>query len=182
VPRKPAVRSIPKASKPAVVPPAPATEPAPDPEGVAQAILGEGGGKEAPGASTERVRRYRARKRQEEAPEPPATPAPQLDGSDTAGMVRVVWELAAVPIAGRWPDGTPKLRLLNDEQAARMGNAFAPLVNKWLLLLGPWQLEIAALFVTLGVIRECATPRPLEPFDLEDTSHAPVDSASDSPA
>lgn len=140
-------------------PPSPDAEldPPPDPESVAADILGG----EGPKTSTERVREHRRRKREaENAPEPEPVATAPVGDEDTAGLVSVLWETVCVPLAGRWKDGTPRLLPLNDSQALRMGSAYSKLVNKWAPMLGAWQPELAALIVTVAVIRECATPKP----------------------
>jgi len=137
-------------------------EPAPDPEGVAADILN---GEPRAGTSTERTRRFRARqKAQAETETAPAPPAPQLTPTETAAIVEAMWDTALIPVMGRWKDGTPRLKPLTDAQALRLGEVYAPLVAKYLPLIGPWQLELAALIVTVSVVREAHNPKPVEIF------------------
>lgn len=41
---------------------------------------------------------------------------------------------------------------LTDEQASEAGEVFAPLIQKYLPILGNWQYEMAALYVVGGII------------------------------
>jgi hypothetical protein len=97
-----------------------------------------------PATSTERVREYRKRKKEEGAKPEPISEA---EVQNAASMAATIWDIAVVPLAGG------RLRRLDNEQAERLGRVTAPLVRKYLPLLGNWQEEVLAVFVGAEVLR-----------------------------
>lgn len=126
-------------------------EPATDPAAAAARITGAEDSK--PATSTDRVRAYRKRQRAAES-EPEKEPFVYKPDEGTiqatAVVARVVWDIAA-PFA--------RLKQLTDEQAARLGTALDPLVQKYLPLLADWQYELGAVMCVVAVARENAIPR-----------------------
>ena len=120
--------------------PGPLTE---DSGAAAERLRGEG----APKSPTERSREFRARKKAE-ATTQATLPTPK-EIAETATAVAVVWSIAIVPLTGG------RLRDLDDAQTQRLGEAFAPLVKKYVPLLSAWSLEITGAFVLANVVREC---------------------------
>jgi hypothetical protein len=124
---------------------------------VASALLG-GGDSAAPNArpatSTERVREYRKRKKEEGAKPEPISEA---EVQNAASMAATIWDIAVVPLAGG------RLRRLDNEQAERLGRVTAPLVRKYLPLLGNWQEEVLAAMVVGAIVRECYVPPKPKP-------------------
>jgi len=106
---------------------------------------------DAPKSSTERVREYRARKK--------AAATEPTDGTITVtpGDVAVAGALGDA----LWSIAGPMFRLrpLDDSQRERLGEALAPLVVKYMPLLGKWQYEAAALLCIMSLAKECYVPR-----------------------
>jgi len=129
----------------------PETEPLPtgDPEGAAAELLNRDA-EPAPGSSTERVRRYRERKKAAAASEETGDVLTVDDDeiAESAAMASALWDLMLVPAAGG------RLKPLTEPQEQRLGKAFAPLVKRYLPLLGRWQYEIAAGLALGAVIKE----------------------------
>lgn len=105
-------------------------------------------------SSTERVRAYRKRQKGESAK---AAPEPLTEGdfADAAGLCETIWELAVVPFSGG------RIRNVTGDQAERLGKVTAPLIAKYVPLLGDWQAEFRAAMVFGVIIRECyVAPEP----------------------
>lgn len=136
----------------------------PDPAAAAARVTGAADDPPAPSSSRDRVRRHRARKRQATgaapaSPRPARAAVPEesvpivIEQSDIDAAVplgRTIWDLVA-PMA--------RLKSLDDEQALRLGTALAPLVKKYLPLLGAWQHEVNFALVVFALVRANAIPR-----------------------
>ena len=103
--------------------------------------------RERSGASTERVRKHRARKAAEADSARDAEDL-EREGVECGAVFAVVYDLALVPIAAG------RLGPLNGEQANRAGRALVPLVRKYAPMLGDWQAEIAATLILASIFRE----------------------------
>jgi hypothetical protein len=142
--------------------PAKKSAPAPEKPSVAAAVermesKDKPAGEAAPKSAAERQREYRERKR--DAARPPDV-AVEWDAAGAGELGSVVWDIVG-PYA--------HVRPLDEEQKARLGRALVPLVTKYAPLIGPWQVEIAALLCIMALGRECYVP-PLksgEPDEAE---------------
>lgn len=129
----------------------------PDPEAARERVMGEPDEKPRR-TSTERVHRHRARKRAARAAATPAAEGEQApaeivvspgDVSVAIEIGETVWELTR---------GLSRCRSLDPAQKERLGVALAPLVQKYMPLLGAWQYEIGAGLVLFALVRECRLP------------------------
>lgn len=103
-----------------------------------------------PKSSTQRVREYRARKKAAaEAPEEQITVTPG-DVAVAGAVGDALWSIAGPMF---------RLRPLDDAQRERLGEALAPLVVKYMPLLGKWQYEAAALLCIMSLAKECYVPK-----------------------
>ena len=115
-----------------------------------------------PMTNAERQRRWREKKRESAKPaEPVVIHVTEADVEVAAQLGRTVWDIAAPYV---------RMRALDDEQSKRLGRALAPLVQKYMPLLGDWQYEAAAVLCVMALAKECALPReiPAEPNEGDD--------------
>lgn len=124
-----------------------------DPAAAAERVLGGGdAAAPAPKTSTERVRAYRARKKGEKTEEPQVIDVGPGDVEMAAQLGGVVWDIVAPFV---------RLKPLDDSQRTRLGTALAPLIIKYMPLLGDWQYEAAAVLCVLALVQENRMPREL---------------------
>lgn len=96
--------------------------------------------------STDRVRRYRERKKaQETTAEPSETTDAEV--AECGAVFALIYDLALVPVTGG------RLGPLETEQSERAGRVLAPLVRKYAPLLGDYGQEIAAVLVLGSIFR-----------------------------
>lgn len=136
----------------------------PNAEEVAQRL------KEPPTTAAERQKRYRERLKAEKQEAEAAKPL-TVNAAEVAAGMAATWDLALVPLSGK------RLKSLNAEQAKRLGEAFAPIAQKYIPIFASWQLEITAGLVLLNVVRECYVkpPKPESVEALPKTEQAAVD-------
>ena len=128
-----------------------------DPDGKARLILeGEGEkpspygwSKERRAAASERMRKAHAEGSAPKGPKgkraaPPPVEITEQDCIELGGLLAVVWGLAGPAV---------KLAPLNEEEATRLGTAAAPVIQKYLPMLGDWKLEITLIMVTAGLVQ-----------------------------
>lgn len=138
------------------------SSPEPSVARAASKVTGDGappGEKPGPMSSAERTAKYREGKK--------ATPkAEVLDLTVTDGDVEaaaaigdVLWDMVG-PVARCGP--------LNGEQKTRLGKALAPLIKKYMPLLGDWQHECAAVLCIMALARETHVPKEDTPQGGDD--------------
>lgn len=110
--------------------------------------------REGPKTAADRMREYRARQKQEREREreQAAAKVVTITVPEMTTAMAASWDLALVPLSGK------RLKSLSEPQARRLGEAFAPLAQKYFPLFASWQLEVSALLVLVNVIRECYVP------------------------
>lgn len=81
-----------------------------------------------------------------------------------AFMCAIVWEVAA----GMFP-----VRTLTDEEAYKLGEAFDPVLAKWLPILGEWKYEATLLFVILTLVMATRIKR-----DVKEVGHEEINAGT----
>jgi len=92
-----------------------------------------------------------------EPEEPEPIEVTEADIQSAIPLARTVWDLVGPMF---------RLKPLDDDQAARLGVALAPLVKKYLPLLADWQHEVNFAIVVFALARENAVPK-VKPKEVE---------------
>lgn len=136
------------------------------PEEAASRILSdagdEAGGKSPRSPAAERQARHRERKRREAEDESPIITVDESDIAEAAVLGSTVWELAMVPML--------KMKPLSDEQSLRLGKSLAPIVKKYMPMLGGWQYEVALALTLVSLVTENRQPKQAKEPDPVPTS------------
>lgn len=139
-----------------------------DPEGAAARIMSDGEGAGAEGSprssSTERVRRHREKKKAQDEPESTVIEVDEGDIAEAKTLGITVWELAMVPAL--------KMKPLTDEQGERLGKSLAPVLKKYLPMLGGWVYEASLLLTLTSLVVENRQPKQEKEPDPVPTSVA----------
>ena len=141
-----------------------------DLKSAAERFTGAGADAPAPAASADtpkpRKKRGGARPgagRPRKNPKPPEPEEPtdiqvsEPEIQEAAYLGSTVWDLVAVPFG--------KLKALNEDQKNRLGNALAPLIKKYMPLLGGWQYEVGAALILVSLVRETLPAREAKTED-----------------
>jgi hypothetical protein len=103
-----------------------------------------------PRSSAERQKAYRERKK---AKESEADAPIEVGAGDVMLATRVgdtLWRIAGPMF---------RLRPLNEAERQELGEALAPLVVKYMPLLGRWQYEAGAIICVMGLAQACYVPK-----------------------
>lgn len=120
-------------------------------ERVAERLKGGGEGSPSASSSTERVRRFREKKRATESASAPKEITP-AEEKEAGALFETVWSMVVVPLANG------RLIPMNPDQTERAGRVFAPVIQKYAPLLGEWRVEAMALLCVGMIVRECYVP------------------------
>jgi hypothetical protein len=134
----------------------------------AERVIAEAEAK-APKTAAERQREWRERKAAKAANAAPVSIETTEADAEAAGELgAVLWDVVG-PMMG--------CASLDDSQKKRLGTALAPLIKKYMPLLGEWQYEAAAVLCILALARETHVPPKVREVEQEGDEHGDIPAA-----